>query len=498
MRSPSSQVDVIRERLRCEAGTLFGHGSRSVALVYPSPYALGMSSLGFQHVYRLFNSLPDTSATRAFVPDEGQSFAGPLLAYESGRPVADHGVIAFSIAYELELCGVFAALDLAGVPVLASERTARHPWVIAGGPLTFVNAAPLASFIDVVVMGEAEESVGPLIDSLFSGTSREQALATLASLPGFYVPSVHGDTVPAVARCADAYLPASSVITTKHATWPEMFLVETERGCSRSCAFCAMQRRVSGGMRVVPEERILAAVPATTQRIGLVGAAVSDHPGIERIVEALVGDGRQVSLSSLRAERLSESFVRTLVKGGLQTLTVAADGTSERLRESLDKRVRTEHLLNAARLAGELGIRQLKNYAMVGVPGETDADIDEFAACVQQQAVLAGGRTKVVVGVSTFVAKLHTPLAEAPFVGARIAAARIERLRRALGARADVRASSTRWAWAEWLLATGGREHGERALQAYRQGGSFAAWKKAFRDIASPDGAKLKILNSEL
>src|SRR5215471_12822993 len=183
------------QRLAAEVGTLRKQGELAFALCYPSPYHVGMSSLGFQTIYRELNALPGVSAERAFLPDDARAArrAGETLCtYESGRPVGDFPVLAFSLAYELELAGVADCLDLAGIPVFADERAAderRHPLVVIGGPLTFSNPVPAGPYADVMVMGEGEDLVATLVEAIRSADDRDSLLAALAGRPGFYVPS---------------------------------------------------------------------------------------------------------------------------------------------------------------------------------------------------------------------------------------------------------------------------------------------------------------------
>ncbi len=483
------QVERIRQRLANEEGLRAPPGRRAVALAYPSPYPVGMSSLGFQQVFRLLCGLDDTGVERAFLPDPDFVQRGPVLTYESQRPLADFPVIAFSVAYELEITGLFAMLASSGVPLSADERTERHPYVIAGGPLTFSNPLPLAPFVDAVVLGEAEELLAPLLAVLFGGLARPQALDALAELPGIWVPSRHGEVLPQIAQCNDTLLPAHSAIITPDTALSNMFLVEAERGCSRGCTFCVMRRSTNGGMRLVPQQRILATLPAGAKRVGLVGAAVSDHPRIADIVGAIVERGCEVGLSSLRADRLTDTLVANLVRGGVRTLTVASDAASERLRQSLQKKIREKHLLRTAALAREHGILQLKNYMIVGLPDEAEADLDELVDFTLRQAQVAGPRVRVSLGVATLVAKRNTPLDGAPFVGVREAERRIERLRRALAPKVEVRPTSARWAWVEYQLAQGGAAAGLAALVAWQGGGSFAAWKRAFGQQGGDEAA---------
>jgi radical SAM superfamily enzyme YgiQ (UPF0313 family) len=475
---------IIDRRLASEQGTLFGHGRRAVALVYPSPYSVGMASLGFQAIYGHLNALSDTVAERAFMHDDDATPGrSPLITYESKRPVSDFPIIAFSVAYEIEMMGMFTCFQRMGLSPLRTERSERDPWVVMGGPLTFSNPVPLSPFADIIVMGEAEGLLSVLMDALFSGAPRAETLRSLADIPGFYVPQIHGEQMPRVAAANDDLLPARSSIITPESALKNMFLIEAERGCSRGCTFCVMRRSTNGGMRIVPVDKLLAAIPEQATRVGLVGAAVSDHPRIVQILEAIVAGGREIGISSLRADRLTPEFVSALVRGGYQTLTVASDAASERMRDEMQKRIREKHLMRAAELARECGMQQLKNYMMIGVPGETDADLDELVSFSLKQAQAAGPQIKVSLGIAPFVAKRNTPLDRMPFVGVKEAERRLDRLRKGLHPRVEVRPTSARWAWAEYQLAQGGHDAGLAALQAWRDGGTFAAWKRAFKPL---------------
>ena len=467
-----------RQLLAAEQGTLHKVGSLPVALCYPSPYHVGMSSLGFQTIYREIHRHPGASAERAFLPDDVDAFRASrssAFTLESGTPLGNFPVLAFSVAYELELPGLFTLLQLAGVPLLASERDARAPLVVAGGPLTFSNPEPLEPFVDVLVQGEADDLVHTLLDGLSQGHSRPALLDLLARTPGFRVPGRGGPSL-FVARAADDRLPARSQILTPHTELSSMFLVEPERGCSRGCHYCVMRRTTNGGMRTVPPERVLELVPDAARKVGLVGAAVTDHPRIVELLAALVRSGRQVGVSSLRADRLSQELVSLLREGGARTLTVASDGASQRLRDLVDRKHSEEQLVRAAQYAASAGMERLKVYAMVGLPTETEADIDELVRFTRELA----GYLPVALGVSPFVSKRHTPLDGAPFAGIREVDGRVDRLRRGLQGKAEVRPTSGRWAWVEYMLAQCGPEAGLAAMDAWAAGGTFGAWKRAF------------------
>ena len=478
----SAYLATVRERLAAEIGGGQKHASFQVALAYPSPYRAGMSSLGFLQIYRAIQAEPDMACERAFLPDETDPPGEAPLTYESLRALGEFPVIALSVAYELELAGVIRLLEAAGIPPLRADRGPHHPLILAGGPLTFSNPLPLAAFADAIVMGEADTLVLAVLRSIReAGSDREAALAALATTAHVFVPSRHGSELPSVAQCDDALLPAWSPIRTPHAELSNMFLIETERGCSRGCTYCVMRRSTNGGMRLVTKERILELVPNDAKRVGLVGAAVSDHPKIAQIVRDLAERGAEVGLSSLRPDRLSDDFVGALSLAGHKTLTTAMDGPSERLRESLERRARIKHLTRAAELARAHGMNRLKLYLMVGLPSETDDDIDECAAFVSELS-----RTvPIALGIAPFCAKRNTPLDGADFAGIDVVNRRLDRLRRGLRGRADVRATSARWAWVEYVLAQGGEAEGRAVLDAVHDGGSFSAYQKAFRAVAA-------------
>ncbi len=473
--------ETIRHRLADETGRISKQAPFTVALCYPSPYRVGMSSLGYQRIYRSLMEAPGLACERAFLDDECEADAALRpkhpITYESLRPIDDLPVLAFSVAYELEISGMIRMLQAANVPPRRRDRTPEHPLVVAGGPLTFSNPMTLAGLADAIVVGEAEARVVDVIRAAEQGATREAQLDLLAKLPHVFVPTHHG-VLPPVGAEDDAVLPAHSAICTPHAELSGMFLLEVERGCSRGCTYCVMRRSTNGGMRIVPQEVVLETVPPGARRVGLVGAAVSDHPKIVSIVSALADRGCEVGLSSLRPDRLAttEGFVAALARAGYRTLTTAMDGTSERVRETLERRARPKHLLRCAELAKAHGMDRLKLYLMIGTPGETDADVDECVAFTTELSRIL----PVALGIAPFCAKRNTPLDGEPFAGISVVDARLDRLRRGLKGRADVRATSARWAWVEYVLAQGGEEQGLSVIDAIDAGGSFRAYERAF------------------
>lgn len=476
----------VRDRLNDEIGVIVKQAPERVALLYPSPYYTGMSSLGFQSIYRQINGRPSTSAERAFLPDDPNAYAQsrtPLFTYESQTPVGDFPVIAVSVAYEMELAGLIQCLEQSGIPPLAQDRSARHPLVLAGGPLTFSNPLPLAPYVDAILLGEADQSIHDALDIIFGSGSRAQQLEALGSLANCFVPSLHGQALPPMGKADVDLLPATGQIITPHTELRNMFLLEAERGCSRGCKYCVMRRSTNGGMRLVSQETILSLIPPHARRVGLVGAAVSDHPRIVDVVNALADRGCEVGLSSLRPDRLSDSFCAALRRAGYKTLTTASDGASQRLRDLMDRKAKRKNLERAAELAREHGFKRLKLYMMVGLPSETEDDIDELIE-------LGRDLSKTIplsLGIAPFVSKRNTPLDGMPFAGIRVVEKRLKRLREGVKGRVDIRSTSARWAWVEWVLAQGEARHGLAVYDAVKAGGGWRAWKDALDAVDSID-----------
>ena len=429
---PEPTRATVRKRLSDEVGRIDKDAPFRVALAYPSPYHVAMSSLGYQRVYREIQAMPGVACERAFLPDgadePGTRLTEEPVTYEGLRPLSEFPVVALSVAYELELAGLVKLLDAAKIPALSSERGDRFPFILAGGPLTFSNPVPLGPFVDALIIGEAEGIVEWAIAVLRDAPSREEALATLATHPNIFVPEIHGSDLRPVAACDDALLPAFGVIRTPHTELSNMFLIEAERGCSRGCQYCVMRRSTNGGMRLVPKDVLLDAIPADVRRVGLVGAAVSDHPKIVEILNALTERGCEVGLSSLRPDRLKDEFVEALRKAGYRTLTTALDGASERLRGMIERRGREPHYAAAAERAKKHGFDRMKLYLMLGLPGETNEDIDECTAFVSGLSKIL----PVALGVAPFCAKRKTPLDGGDFAGIDVVESRIARLRSGL------------------------------------------------------------------
>ncbi len=492
-----THADIQRARLNKESGTLFGSGSYRMGLLYPNPYSVAMSSLGYQVMYRLFNEHPDVVCERAMLPDDVEAFRKankPLTTIETNYPVGGMDCLAFSLAFEPDLAGVFTLLDMVHVPILRTERESHHPPVIVGGPITMSNALPLAPIADAVVIGDGELAAAPLMETLlrFSRSDqRKELLSHLAQLPGIFVPAIHGDRVPIALKVELDALPAVGQIWTPEAELNDMLLVETSRGCPRFCTFCVM-RSSAQPMRSSVADRVEMAMNTDAPRIGFVGAAVSEYPHIKRVLRYAVERGKGVGVSSLRADLLDDEFVELLQRGGYRTMTIASDAPSQKMRSKIKKGLRDRHLLQAAELAARYKMRIYKMYVVLGLPGEEDDDMDELADfSLQLQKIIP----RVALGLSPFVPKLHTPLGDAPFEDTKVVERRIRRLRNRVKGKVELRSVSPRWAWVEYRLSQGGIETGIAAYHAWKNGGTVKAYKEAFKQWDPTPRAALHAAN---
>ena len=393
-----------REALSKEVGYVTKpHGDRlRVALAFPNTYWVGMSNLGFQTVYRLFNAQDDVVCERFFLPPKQElaellATNTRLVTLESQTPVADFDVIAFSVSFEWDYVNVLTLLRLSGIPRYAAERTSRHPLVVIGGAVTFVNPEPLAPFADAIAAGEGEVLVPSLRRAFSAASDRADLLRQLSHERGFYIPSfydpyygpdgalagyhVSGDAPLPVHKAAlkttEAVDPPVTSIFTPDTEFGSRLLIEVVRGCANLCRFCWAGYNYLP-VRPFPTERILELAEAArpfANRVGLVSIALCDHPDIERILARLKEMGYSISPASLRLDDLTEPIVRVLRESGERTITIAPETGSDRLRRVINKTVTNDEILDRAELIFSCGIENLKLYYMLGLPTETDDDL---------------------------------------------------------------------------------------------------------------------------
>ncbi len=530
-------IEKTRGRLSRETGTIHRThaGNIRFALAFSNTYYVGMSSLGFQIVYGLLNDTDGSMCERVFLPDppelaELRRTGDSLITMESQTAVRDFDVVAFSVSFELDYPNLLRILALSRIDEVAGERGPDQPLVIAGGPAVTFNPEPLAPFVDAFVLGEAEEVLPEIVGTLreMGFHDREELLRALSRIEGVYVPSLyrpiyHADGTTErtetlngaperisrrwVRRLED--FDAVTVITTPDTEFSNMLLAEVARGCGRQCRFCAAgyaflpprARSAESVLSALGVRWLGTAVPAAEfdevprqggvepphpeggggapPRAGLVSASVFDHPSSLLICKALLERERLFSISSMRADTLNRDIAETLRRGGHETLTIAPEAGTERLRLVLNKGMPDDEILRAVTIAWDAGFRRIKLYFMVGLPTETAEDIDGIADLAARIARMFPWE-KVIVSVSCFVPKPWTPFQWAPMDEERSLSGKRAVIRRALGPvkPVEVVGESPRESVVQGVLARGDRRLRDALLIVARED---ANWREAFR-----------------
>ena len=492
------------------------HANRlRVALAFPNTYNVGMSNLGFQAAYRLFNEREEVVCERVFLPPRQELVetgrgrgAGRLFTVESQSPAGDFDVLAFSVSFEWDYTNLLTMLRLAGLPLRAADRNHHHPLVVLGGAVSFLNPEPLAPFVDVVCVGEGEVLIPDLVATLLASGGRREALAALALRPGVYVPSLvdvrygadgriagiaaapaSGAAVPvrkAVVPAAEMRDPPATVVFTPDTEFGSRLLVEAVRGCAKLCRFCW------AGYNYLPVRpfdadrllRIASEARPVASRVGLVSIALCDHPEIDRILAGLLAMGYGISPASLRLEELTAPILKALRDGGERTITIAPETGSDRLRRALNKPITNEEILDRASLAFGAGIENLKLYFMIGLPTETDEDlvaIRDLAAAVRDRMLRYGrGRGaagRIAASVNPLVPKPGTAFQWQPMEEPAVTERKMRRLRQLVSGLDHVHFSikSERHSYYQALLSLGDRRVAAVIEAAERNGGQWRA-----------------------
>ncbi|TET75278.1 MAG: radical SAM protein, partial [Dehalococcoidia bacterium] len=464
-------------------------GRTPIALIYPNSYYLGMSSLGFQTIYGFLNGYENIVCERVFWEPKIRRAEEPI-SLESQRPLPDFDVLAFSISYELDYFNVVPILVASGLPPLAADRNESHPLVIAGGPSVTANPQPLSPFFDCFAIGEGEAILPRFIEVLTRGLQdkKDQLLKELASVPGVYVPALYdGKPVSRQWLAALDSAATTSVILTADTDLSDMYLIEIARGCGWGCRFC-----LAGfwfrPFRFRPLDSLLAHAKNGLEygrRIGLLAAAVSDHPEIDELVSRLHQMGAVTSVSSLRVRPLSRIVLRGLAESGTQTVSLAPEAGSERLRQLINKGATEDDIIEAVDNVAEQGLRQIKLYFMIGLPTESDDDIEEtIRLALNLKGRIERTGCRIALTVEPFVPKAGTPFQWLAMPPEEVLKRRINRIKNGLTKSGiEVRTESVGWSLVQGVLSRGDARLG--AALASMSGYSLAEWRRALevRDL---------------
>jgi radical SAM superfamily enzyme YgiQ (UPF0313 family) len=487
----------------------------AVCLAYPNTYRAGMSNLGFQTIYALLNRdehyvceracLPDPEDEPMFMPGPGSV---PLFSIETQTPLRDFHIIAFSVSFENDYPNILKMLGMAGIPVLAADRTERDPLILGGGISVTLNPEPLSDFFDLFLLGEAEESLPEFMQHCESAMrSRRPRTGWLFDLQGriegVYVPSLYrvsyadnrqirsreafSDSLPLIVTKRwvgniDAFI-TEQVIAAGDTEFGTMHLTEVNRGCQRGCRFCAAGF-VYRPVRFRSEHMLEASVQrglADNKRIGLVGTAVSDHPDLQRICRGILERAGRIAIGSLRLDRLDAGITGLLKKGGIETVSLAPEAGSQRLRDVIRKGISERQILESVAFLAEQGILNVRLYFMVGLPTETDTDVDAIIRLVEEIKKIASSQEakrsirRLTLSLNQFIPKAATPFQWCTLAPVQEVQKKIRRVEKAFRRDPVIRVihDIPKWNYVQALLSLGDRRVGRILLEVHRQGGNW-------------------------
>lgn len=494
--------------------TVNPHAGQKVAIVYPNTYFVGMSNLGLHIIYEEINLRNDSVCERIFLPEKKELEAydktkTPLMSVETQRPMHQFDVVAFDVTFEMDYFHIPLMLRHGRVPIMGKDRTEFDPIVIAGGPCATFNPEPFADFIDAFIIGEGEGIVSRVLDIIrdgkMEGLDRHAILRELANVSGVYVPSLYvpiysddgefkgyhiAEGAPKTIKRHFEMLTSGgeTVVATNYTEFGAMYIIEVARGCGRHCRFC-----MAGYCFRVPRVRPLEILKEGVDRaeklgkkVGLMGAAISDYPEVDELVTYIRSKDMRYSCASLRADSLTQAVVDGLADSGQKTITIAPETGSERLRRVINKGISEEHLQNAATLSAKSGIQHMRLYIMIGLPTETDEDIEAIVGLAERtQAHMAevGCKGRLTLSINPFIPKPFTPFQWMAMDNQKTVEKKLQYIKKALqkNRRIEVLVESPKEAYIQGVLARGDRRLGAvlAACAADRGSKSFKAEMKA-------------------
>ena len=509
-------IDRLQELYKDEDSrvTVNPHAGQKVAIVYPNTYFVGMSNLGLHIIYEEINLRNDSVCERIFLPEKKELEAydktkTPLMSVETQRPMHQFDVVAFDVTFEMDYFHIPLMLRHGRVPIMGKDRTEFDPIVIAGGPCATFNPEPFADFIDAFIIGEGEGIVSRVLDIIrdgkMEGLDRHAILRQLADISGVYVPSLYmpiysedgefkgydiAEGVPKTIKRHFEMLTSGgeTVVATNYTEFGAMYIIEVARGCGRHCRFC-----MAGYCFRVPRVRPLDILKEGVERaeklgkkVGLMGAAISDYPEVDELVNYIRSKDMRYSCASLRADSLTQAVVDGLVDSGQKTITIAPETGSERLRRVINKGISEEHLQNAATLSAKSGIQHMRLYIMIGLPTETDEDIEAIVGLAERtQAHMekVGCKGRLTLSINPFIPKPFTPFQWMAMDNQKVVEKKLQYIKKALqkNRRIEVLVESPKEAYIQGVLARGDRRLGAviAACAADRGSKSFKSEMKA-------------------
>jgi len=477
-----------------------------IALCYPNIYRVGMAGLPIRLLYALFNSREDVACERFFLPGEGLDLPEPL-SMESGKPLSDFDVIAFTFQYEWDYVNAVRMLLMAGIrPRREERRRAGGPLVLAGGPCVMENPMPMSDFVDIFAIGDVEALLDPLVDGLKDAlcSGKPGPVKDLADIKGLFVPGSSERAERVWLRGLDeSPAPEAQLLPLVEkgplaSPFGVTFNLEVTRGCGRGCRFCLIDHitrprrdrsvenaleKLDLGLRLTPAKKVL-----------LVGAGISDHRGLKDVCEHVLDMGYELSVPSIRPDKVDEELVSLLARGGQRRLTIAPDGPTPRMRYIINKQMDDEIVLDACKAILKCGMKAVKLYFIIGLPGEREEDVRAIVELVKAVANLGFGPKGVHVSINPLVPKPWTPFQWAGMADLAYIRSCLRAIRSGLkgDGRIVLSGLDPRVARLQAVLSLGGPELGRAIELAAIYGGGLGAWRRAFREARIDPNAYLR------
>ena len=470
-------------------------GAIPTIFAFPNEYSVGITSLGYQVVWASLASRSDLQVSRLFT--------------DVHEPLPDQPeLLGYSLSWELDYVNILNLLEFLEIPVRSAERSHHHPLVFGGGPVLTANPEPFADFFDVILLGDGENLLGDFIEAYkeVRTADRKTQRRHLAQVPGVYVPSLYEvtyhDSAGAIQSIGpvDTQIPtqvekqtyrgntlSTSTVVTEKAAWENIYMVEVVRSCPEMCRFCLASyltlpfRTPSATGSLIPAiERGL----EVTNRIGLLGASVTQHPEFEVLLDYLSQpkyEDVRLSIASVRTNTVTPKLAETLAKRDTRSITIAVESGSEQLRQIINKKLKNEEIIQAAVNAKAGGLTSLKLYGMVGIPGEEMSDVEQTVAMMQDIKKAVPG-LRLTLGCSTFVPKAHTPF---QWFGVNPQAEkRLKFLQKNLRSQGmDFRPESYNWSVIQALISRGDRRLSHLLELTRHYGDSVGSFRRAFKEL---------------
>ncbi len=463
----------------------------NIWMAFPGCYSFALSSLGYLHIFRLMDEMEEVNVERVYSDST-----------KTEIQFKDVNAIAFSSSFDLDFMSIFSMFDKYKIPYKTSDRDKNMPIIFCGGPVVTANPIPYKDFFDFMIIGDGEQLNTNVVTILADNKDKpkDEILKLLAKLNGVYVPTLNQEKIVKnsckIENCV--YTP----ILSDDAFFKDMFIIEISRGCANCCGFC-MASYLNLPVRFAPYENIIEAIDLGlqyTNKIALLGAQVSIHPKFKQICEYIAQKVQknpeiEMSISSLRVDAVDDAMIKTLVSAHQKHVTIAIEAGSERLRKVINKNITEEQIKHTVETARLNGLKGVKIYAMIGIPTETQEDLNEMVR-VAKELKQANKSFDISFAFSSFIPKPHTPL---QWCG-RFSTKELEKRQNFLqkefhkiGVKTSF--SSIKWDYWQTVLSRGDDKISDFIIDVYKNGSKLGAFKKAAKDKFNPDDYALRDFN---